>query len=537
MQQTSSQYQQPPQIRTQAPADDLDSLLNELGGAGAPPPRQAASQYQPSPTTSAYPPQRQTQSQYQAPPSQRTPAPALPPADDLDSLLNELGGSAGAPVSRPPPSQQQPQRAPSQIAAPKGGDDLDSLLNELGGSAPRPQSQAQNSMYGRASVAAAPPSTVNKGRPTAPSSGDDLDSLLNELGGPSAAPAPRPQQQQQQQPPVRAPSQIRPPPSGGDDLDSLLNELGGSAPPPQANRSTYSQAPNAAAAAARPTSTKGGDDLDSLLNELGSSAGAAPISRSSQPSLSQRTAAPPRAAPAASSSDDLESLLNELGGPASQAPSQRSTLSGSRPVTAAARGGAGGDEDLDLMLKGLSNQMMNIDDATPAARGVCNYCRKPILGEVIQAMNKAFHPEHFICNNCQEPLGTRNFYEQEGHPHCENCYQSLFCARCAHCNKPVLDRCITAMGKKVLSLFLTNSVLSLSFLTVLRVSGISIILSAESVTLPFPMECSLRRKAVPGVRIATPQISRIAVPLVIKESWAMSSTHSADIGTQVEPFA
>jgi paxillin len=144
----------------------------------------------------------------------------------------------------------------------------------------------------------------------------------------------------------------------------------------------------------------------------------------------------------------LESLLNELGGPASQAPSQRSTLSGNRPVAAAGRGGAGGDEDLDLMLKGLSNQMMNIDDATPAARGVCNYCRKPILGEVIQAMNKAFHPEHFICNNCQEPLGTRNFYEQEGHPHCENCYQSLFCARCAHCNKPVLDRCITAMGKK-----------------------------------------------------------------------------------------
>jgi len=107
-----------------------------------------------------------------------------------------------------------------------------------------------------------------------------------------------------------------------------------------------------------------------------------------------------------------------------------------------------GGDSLDDLLKNLTTQMNSIDSDNPASRGTCGTCRQAILGEIIQALGKTYHPEHFICGNCRDPLGTRNFYEQNGTPYCERCFQELYCAKCAHCDKPVLDRCITALGKK-----------------------------------------------------------------------------------------
>ncbi|KAM9965583.1 hypothetical protein ACTFIW_005401 [Dictyostelium discoideum] len=105
-------------------------------------------------------------------------------------------------------------------------------------------------------------------------------------------------------------------------------------------------------------------------------------------------------------------------------------------------------DDLDNLLNNLTSQVKDIDSTGPTSRGTCGGCRKPIFGETIQAMGKFYHPEHFCCHNCQNPLGTKNYYEQESLPHCEKCYQELFCARCAHCDEPISDRCITALGKK-----------------------------------------------------------------------------------------
>jgi len=105
-------------------------------------------------------------------------------------------------------------------------------------------------------------------------------------------------------------------------------------------------------------------------------------------------------------------------------------------------------DDLDALLNNLTSQMNTIDTENPASRGTCGTCKGAILGEVISALGKSYHPEHFTCGNCKTPLGTRNFYEQNGAPHCEPCYQDMFCPKCAHCDQAVLDRCITALGKK-----------------------------------------------------------------------------------------
>lgn len=105
--------------------------------------------------------------------------------------------------------------------------------------------------------------------------------------------------------------------------------------------------------------------------------------------------------------------------------------------------------DLDAMLADIHRSSTYLNNSGgPSSRGECAHCRKPILGEVIQALNRAYHPEHFVCGNCQVPLGTSNFYEQDGVPNCESCYQGLFCSRCAHCDEPITGRCVTALNKK-----------------------------------------------------------------------------------------
>lgn len=105
-------------------------------------------------------------------------------------------------------------------------------------------------------------------------------------------------------------------------------------------------------------------------------------------------------------------------------------------------------DDLDKLLDNLNSQMNNIDVTGPASRGTCGTCNQPILGEIIQAMGKTFHPEHWVCYKCRDPLGTRSFYEVNEQPFCENCFQSSFCPKCAHCQLPVMDRCIAALGQK-----------------------------------------------------------------------------------------
>lgn len=62
-----------------------------------------------------------------------------------------------------------------------------------------------------------------------------------------------------------------------------------------------------------------------------------------------------------------------------------------------------------------------------------------LSSQVVTAMGKTWHPEHFVCTHCQEEIGSRNFFERDGQPYCEKDYHSLFSPRCYYCNGPILD--------------------------------------------------------------------------------------------------
>jgi paxillin len=81
-------------------------------------------------------------------------------------------------------------------------------------------------------------------------------------------------------------------------------------------------------------------------------------------------------------------------------------------------------------------------------KGVCAGCRKYInTTQKIQAMGREYHPEHFQCSTCNKVIGNGNFYEKEGQPQCDGCYQMVFCSKCAGCGQPITTHCVTALSQ------------------------------------------------------------------------------------------
>jgi len=105
-----------------------------------------------------------------------------------------------------------------------------------------------------------------------------------------------------------------------------------------------------------------------------------------------------------------------------------------------------GPPTLDDMLGNLQEDM-NKQGIKTTQKGVCAACSKPIVGQVITALGHTWHPEHFTCSHCNQELGTKNFFERDGKPYCEQDYHHLFSPRCGYCQGPILDKCISALDQ------------------------------------------------------------------------------------------
>lgn len=81
--------------------------------------------------------------------------------------------------------------------------------------------------------------------------------------------------------------------------------------------------------------------------------------------------------------------------------------------------------------------------------GTCEGCKQPILERTIKALGKTWHENCFRCDGpCRQSLVGSSFYEQEGKAYCKNDFEELFAARCAGCTKPIIDSAIVALGGK-----------------------------------------------------------------------------------------
>ena len=78
----------------------------------------------------------------------------------------------------------------------------------------------------------------------------------------------------------------------------------------------------------------------------------------------------------------------------------------------------------------------------------CARCKRPISGEYVQALGRAWHQNCFRCTVCGKAFVGQQFAAHDGKPYHDHCYVEAFAPRCAACNRPISGPYVTALGKK-----------------------------------------------------------------------------------------
>ncbi|KAF6019020.1 PDLIM5 [Bugula neritina] len=98
-----------------------------------------------------------------------------------------------------------------------------------------------------------------------------------------------------------------------------------------------------------------------------------------------------------------------------------------------------------VVTKGTSamNQQAGSSDKTP----ICAKCNVEIRGPFVLALNKSWCPNHFTCSKCNSELVNMGFVELNGNVYCENDYESFFAPKCAKCRQAIIGDTINALEK------------------------------------------------------------------------------------------
>lgn len=81
---------------------------------------------------------------------------------------------------------------------------------------------------------------------------------------------------------------------------------------------------------------------------------------------------------------------------------------------------------------------------------LCAGCDEPIIGRIVSAMGKRFHPQCFQCGVCGEHLEHVSAYEHDGQPYCHLDYHDRFANKCHHCRTPIVDPRFITLNDDVL---------------------------------------------------------------------------------------
>ncbi|XP_019854051.1 PREDICTED: LIM domain-binding protein 3-like [Amphimedon queenslandica] len=80
-------------------------------------------------------------------------------------------------------------------------------------------------------------------------------------------------------------------------------------------------------------------------------------------------------------------------------------------------------------------------------QGVCEACHEPIRGSYSSAMNKVWHPEHFVCYRCHCQLSGGTFVFEEEKIFCNNCYEKQVAQICSLCRKAIVGPMVNATNR------------------------------------------------------------------------------------------
>ena len=88
------------------------------------------------------------------------------------------------------------------------------------------------------------------------------------------------------------------------------------------------------------------------------------------------------------------------------------------------------------------------EDKVPKQVFQCGSCGKGIQRGYTQAMCKVWHPEHFVCEICNQNLQGASFIPHEGRPYHQYCYLDQYAPRYAGCDQPIEGSHLTAIDQQ-----------------------------------------------------------------------------------------
>ncbi|NXJ71554.1 FBLI1 protein, partial [Rostratula benghalensis] len=82
------------------------------------------------------------------------------------------------------------------------------------------------------------------------------------------------------------------------------------------------------------------------------------------------------------------------------------------------------------------------------SRDICAFCHKALgpREPTVEAMGKQYHANCFTCRTCQRHLAGLHYYQRDGRPTCDACYQATL-EKCAKCQGLITECIIRALGK------------------------------------------------------------------------------------------
>ncbi|NXX99097.1 FBLI1 protein, partial [Centropus bengalensis] len=96
----------------------------------------------------------------------------------------------------------------------------------------------------------------------------------------------------------------------------------------------------------------------------------------------------------------------------------------------------------------LQCQDVNGHPERDGSRDICAFCHKAVgpREATVEAMKKLYHAPCFTCRTCQRLLAGQRYYQKDGRPTCDTCYQATL-EKCSKCGGLITERIVRALGK------------------------------------------------------------------------------------------
>uniref|UniRef100_A0A8B9C0J6 Filamin binding LIM protein 1 n=1 Tax=Anser brachyrhynchus TaxID=132585 RepID=A0A8B9C0J6_9AVES len=123
-----------------------------------------------------------------------------------------------------------------------------------------------------------------------------------------------------------------------------------------------------------------------------------------------------------------------------------------QPLSAEALGPALQQLDLaapaTLQVRPTGSGDAEADPPSSPPADICAFCHKAVgpREPTVEAMRKQYHADCFTCRTCHQRLAGQRYYQRDGRPTCDACYQATL-EKCAKCQGLISERIVRAMGK------------------------------------------------------------------------------------------